>query len=71
MNKTSARNKLRGIIKSVTTGMITAEVIIEIDGGQEVASIITKGSVQELGLKEGDEVYAIIKATNVMVGKEQ
>lgn len=70
MNKTSARNKLRGVIKSVTTGMVTAEIIIELDGGQEVVSIITKGSVQELGLKEGDEVYAIVKATNVMVGKE-
>jgi len=70
MNKTSARNKLKGVIKSVTTGMVTAEVIIELEGGQEVASIITKGSVQELEFKEGDEVYAIIKATSVMVGKE-
>ena len=70
MNKTSARNKLKGVIKSVTTGMVTAEVIIELEGGQEVASIITKGSVQELGFKEGDEVYAIIKPTSVMVGKE-
>jgi molybdopterin-binding protein len=70
MNKTSARNKLKGIIKSVTIGTITAEVVIALEGGQEVASIITKGSVQELDLKEGDEVYAIIKATNVMVGKE-
>jgi molybdopterin-binding protein len=70
MNKTSARNKLKGVIKSVTTGTVTAEVIIELEGGQEVASIITKGSVQELEFKEGDEVYAIIKATSVMVGKE-
>ncbi|MBD3205156.1 molybdenum-pterin-binding protein [Candidatus Bathyarchaeota archaeon] len=70
MNKTSARNKLKGVIKSVTIGTVTAEVVIALEGGQEVASIITKGSVQELDLKEGDEVYAIIKATNVMVGKE-
>jgi molybdopterin-binding protein len=70
MNKTSARNKLKGVIKSVTISGVIAEVVIELKGGQEVVSIITKGSVKQLGLKEGDEVYAIIKATSVMVGKD-
>jgi molybdopterin-binding protein len=70
MNKTSARNKLKGILKSVTVAGVTAEIIIELPCGQEVASIITKGSVQQLDLNEGDEVFAIIKATSVMIGKE-
>lgn len=65
--KMSARNQLRGKIKSVKQGSVMAEVVIELVGGQEVVSAITVGSVQELGLKVGDDVVAIIKSTDVMI----
>ncbi len=64
----SARNQLKGTIKSVKTGSIMAEVVIDI-GGQEIVSGITKGSVERLQLKSGDQITVIIKATEVMLGK--
>lgn len=70
MPKTSARNKLHGVVKSILMGPVTVEVVIELSGGQEVVAVITKKSAQELNLQEGSEVFAIIKSTSVMVGKE-
>ena len=64
----SARNNLRGTIKSVRIEGIMAEVLVDV-GGQEVVSTITAGSAQRLGLKQGDQVYAVIKASEVMIGK--
>jgi molybdopterin-binding protein len=64
----SARNQLKGKIKSVTPGAVMSEVVVDI-GGQEVVSMISKASVERLGLKPGDSVVAIIKATEVMIGK--
>jgi len=64
----SARNQLKGKIKSVTAGAVMSEVVVDI-GGQEVVSMITKASVERLGLKPGDSVVAIIKSTEVMIGK--
>jgi molybdopterin-binding protein len=64
----SARNQLKGTIKSVHLGEVMAEVVVDI-GGQEIASAITKTSAQRLGLAEGDEVVAVIKATEVLIGK--
>ena len=68
--KISARNVLRGKVKSVTFGMISAEVVVELSGGDEIVSVITKRSAEELGLEEGKEVSVVIKATNVMIGLE-
>ena len=68
--KMSARNQLRGKVKSVKQGTVMAEVVVELPDGQEVVSAITLGSVQELDLKTGDNVVAIIKSTEVMIGKE-
>ncbi len=65
----SARNQLPGTIKSITVGTVMAEVIIEV-AGVEVVAAITRGSVESLGLKMGDEVRAVIKATEVMVAKD-
>jgi molybdopterin-binding protein len=65
----SARNQLRGTVKSVTLGNVMAEVIVDI-GGQEIASAITRASAERLDLAEGDEVVAIVKATEVLLGKE-
>jgi molybdopterin-binding protein len=68
--KISARNMLKGKVKQVTMGAVNAEVIIELPGGTEIASIITITSAKNLGLKDGQEVYAVIKASNVMVATE-
>ncbi len=68
--KISARNILKGKIKSITRGPVSAEVSIELSGGDTVVSVITKTSVDSLGLKEGMEVYAVIKATNVMIATD-
>jgi molybdopterin-binding protein len=65
----SARNQLRGTVKSVTLGNVMAEVIVDV-GGQEIASAITRASADRLGLAEGDQVIAIVKATEVLLGKE-
>lgn len=66
----SARNKLNGTVTSVRTDEIVAEVVIELDGGQEITSTITRGSADRLDLSEGDEVDAVIKASEVMVNKD-
>ncbi len=64
----SARNQLKGKIKSVTTSTLMAEVEVDL-GGQSVVSTITKGSVERLKLKVGDAVTVIVKASSVMIGK--
>jgi len=66
--KISARNTLKGKVKSVKTGAVNDEIIVELPGGGEIVSIITKTSAEALGLVPGKEVYAIIKASNVMIG---
>jgi len=63
----SARNQLRGTVRSVALGTIMAEVVVAI-GDQEVVAAITRGSTERLGLKDGDEVTVIIKSTEVMIG---
>jgi molybdopterin-binding protein len=64
----SARNQLKGKVKSVKLGAIMAEVVVDV-AGQEVVSEITKGSVERLKLQTGDAVTVIIKSTEVMIGK--
>jgi len=64
----SARNQLRGRVVSLTIDGVMAEVLLRI-GDQELLSIITRGSAERLGLRIGDEVYALIKSTEVMIGK--
>ncbi|NHJ21594.1 MAG: transporter [Candidatus Lokiarchaeota archaeon] len=68
MPEISARNVLRGKVKKVTHGAVNSEVVIQLPGDMEIASIITKASAERLKLKEGKDVVAIIKATNVMLG---
>jgi molybdopterin-binding protein len=65
--KISARNVLKGKIKKVVRGAVNSEVTLEIANGVEVVSIITNSSVDRLGLKEGLESYAVIKASSVMI----
>lgn len=65
----SARNNLRGTVKSIQMDGITAEVVIDLGHGLEIVSVITRGSVERLGLKVGDAATAVIKSTEVMIGK--
>ncbi len=65
----SARNVLKGRVKKINVGSVNTEVIIDV-GGAEIVSLITKSSAEQLNLKEGGEAYAVIKASNVMVGVE-
>jgi molybdopterin-binding protein len=66
--KISARNILKGKVLKIVRGAVNSEVIIELPGGPQLVSIITNTSVDNLGLTEGKEAYAIIKASNVMIG---
>ena len=65
--KISARNKLKGKIKSIKDGAVMTEVVMEIAGGTEVVAVITRGSADSMQLGVGKEVYAVIKATEVMI----
>lgn len=68
--KISARNQLSGTVKSVTEGAVMSEVVVALDGGQEVVAAITAESARSLGLAAGSKVVAIIKSTEVMVAVE-
>lgn len=68
--KISARNILKGKVRSIEHGAVNTEVVIELPGGSEVVSIITKESAESLGLTPGKEVYAVIKASDVMVAAD-
>ena len=65
--KISARNLLKGKVKSLTHGAVNSEIVVELAGGAEIVSIITKSSAEHLGLAKGKDVYAVIKASNVMI----
>jgi molybdopterin-binding protein len=65
--KISARNVLKGKIKSITPGAVNSEIVVELTGRQQLVSVITKQSGKNLKLKVGNDVYAIVKASNVMI----
>lgn len=68
--KLSARNVLKGTVKKIIAGAVNSEVIVELAGGEEIVSVITKESVKALRLKKGKEVYAVVKASNVMLATD-
>jgi len=63
----SARNRLTGTIKTVENGSVNSEVLISLPGGTEVAAVVTKDAVSELGLKPGVAATAVIKASDVIL----
>ena len=65
----SGRNQLEGKITSVELGAVMANIKIEISEPNTITAVITKESAEKLGLTEGDDVTAIIKSTEVIVGK--
>lgn len=68
--KISARNILKGKVKSIVKGPVNSEVSVELIGGGDIVSVITKTSADKLELKEGKEVYVVIKASNVMIATD-
>ena len=66
--KLSARNKIKGRIVQVTRGATTSHVRLDVGGGTIVTASITNEAVDELGLKDGEQAYAVIKASDVMIG---
>jgi molybdopterin-binding protein len=66
----SARNQLKGTVKKVEHGAVNSEVTIELSGGIEVVSIITRQSAEQLQITEGNTVFAVIKASDVMIATE-
>lgn len=67
--KLSARNQLKGTVITVEKGPVTAKVKIDVGGGTVITSTVTSETVDELGLASGDSVTAIIKASDVLIGK--
>ena len=68
--KISARNMLKGKVSRVVHGAVNSEVEVELAGGMKLVSIITKASAESLALKQGKDVYAVIKASNVMIATD-
>jgi molybdopterin-binding protein len=67
--KLSTRNQIKGKVTQVVKGTVMAKVKIDIGGGNVITSTITVDAVNDLKLKKGDEVTALIKASSVMIGK--
>jgi molybdopterin-binding protein len=68
--KISARNVLKGRVIRIVDGAVNSEVTLEVAPGIEIVSIITKASVESLGLAVGSDAFAVIKASSVMVAVE-
>ncbi|WP_296880773.1 molybdopterin-binding protein [uncultured Methanobrevibacter sp.] len=65
----SARNQLNGKVTNVELGAVMANIKIEVTDPSVITAVITKESAEKLGLKDGDDVTAIIKSTEVIIGK--
>lgn len=68
--KISGKNKIKGKVSKVTPGVVTAQVEIDAGNGIKIVGLITKDSADDMNIKEGDELIALIKATSVMFIKE-
>lgn len=68
--KISARNMLKGKVKKIVKGPVSTEVSVQLLGGDVLVSVITSTSAENLDLKEGKEVYVVIKSTNVMIATD-
>ena len=68
--KISARNQLAGTVEKVTKGAVNAEIDLKLEGGEKIAAIITNASANALKLKKGAAAFAVMKASEVMVGTD-
>jgi molybdopterin-binding protein len=67
--KLSARNQLKGKVLEVTKGATTSHVRVDLGHGVTITASITNEAVADLGLQKGDEAWAVVKASDVMIGK--
>ncbi len=70
MMKISARNVLRGKVTKIKTAAVAAQVHVDVGGGNTITSVVTADAVAELGLKVGDDVSVVIKASDVLLATE-
>ncbi|MGB6066382.1 MAG: TOBE domain-containing protein [Desulfomonilaceae bacterium] len=68
--KLSIRNAIKGKIAAMTEGMAVATVKVDIGGGKSLTSVVTMDAVKDLGLKVGDDITVLVKATSVMLAKD-
>ena len=68
--KLSARNRFSGVVESVQVGVVTATVKVKITKPITITAVITKESIEDLKIKKGDKVEAIIKSTEIIIAKE-
>lgn len=68
--KISGRNKFKGTVTNIVPGIVTVEVTVDIGNGKSIVGVITKGSLDDMEIKVGDQVTSLIKATSVMFFKE-
>lgn len=68
--KLSARNQLSGVVKKINHGAVNTEIEVEVAPDVKVVSVITKQSAESLGLELGSRVYAVVKASNVMIATD-
>jgi molybdopterin-binding protein len=68
--KLSARNMLKGTVTAIESGAVNCVVKLDIGGGQTISSMITMDACNDMGIKVGDDVWAIIKSSNVILGTE-
>jgi molybdopterin-binding protein len=66
--KISARNQIKGTVRTIRKGPVSTEIVISIPGRNEIVSTITTQSAEKMNLRQGSQVYAIVKASDVMVG---
>ncbi len=68
--KYGARNKIQGKVTEIKKGSVMSEVVVELPGGGVMTSVMTMVSLEEMALKEGDQVKVVVKAVNVLLVKE-
>ena len=68
--KLSARNQLKGVVEKVENGVTTSLVKVKVQGPFVLSALITKEASDDLKLKSGDQVHAVIKATEIIIGKD-
>jgi molybdopterin-binding protein len=68
--KLSSRNVLKGKVKKINHGVVNSEVIVGLPNDLEIVSVVTKAAVENLGLREGKEVYAVINANDVILATD-
>jgi molybdate transport system regulatory protein len=68
--KVSARNTFAGVVTNITKGAVNAEVTLTLKGGAKLTAVVTNGAIENLGLSNGNEAYAIVKSSSIIIGTD-